>query len=103
MTVSIDDSNPSQAFIDDLSSHGAVEVTRHQAVISLIGARVWRDPTLIARVFATMRELDPRPEVSMVSLGSSDNNLSLVVEADTFETVLRALHTELFDFERGAL
>lgn len=103
VTVSIDDSNPSQAFIDDLSRHGAVEVTRHQAVVSLIGARVWRDPNLIARVFATIRALDRRPEVRMVSLGSSDTNLSLVVEADTFEPVLRALHAELFDFERETL
>lgn len=103
VTVSIDDSNPSEAFIDDLSRHGAVEVTRHQAVISLIGARVWRDPALIARVFTTVKAVDRSPEVRMVSLGSSDTNLSLVVEADTFETVVRALHTELFDFEGGAV
>ena len=96
VTVSVDDSDPGEALIEELSGHGAVEITRHQAVISLIGARVWRDPALIARVFATIEALQRRPNVRMVSLGSSDTNLSLVVEADAFEAVLEALHAELF-------
>ena len=51
---------------------------------------------MIARVFATIETLQRRPNVRMVSLGSSDTNLSLVVEADAFEAVLEALHAELF-------
>lgn len=79
--------------VSDLSPLGEVSVEREKSIVCMVGRDVFRRAELLARIFAAV---DPSP-VRMISLGSSDINLTLLVaESDTVR-VLRSLHNLLFD------
>jgi aspartate kinase len=77
---------------EDLRSLGSVTVEPDKSIVCLVGRDVLRDASFISRVF---RSVAPTP-VRMITLGSSDVNLSMVVPDSETEAVLRRLHEELF-------
>lgn len=99
VSVSIDAGAPSTAMVQELEQLGRVTVDTDKAVLSLVGEGRWKDPGLIRDVFDTLSSdgTDDRQQVEMVSLGSSDTNLSVVVPQVAYESLLRRLHARFFD------
>ncbi|MFW5694841.1 MAG: aspartate kinase [Alkalispirochaeta sp.] len=97
VSVSVDVPVPPSAMIDDLEQLGRVTVDSNKAVVSLVGERLWHDPSLIRDVFESLSDSSDH-RVEMISLGSSDTNLSVVVPQDTYPSVLQRLHQRFFDF-----
>jgi aspartate kinase len=67
-------------------------VERHKGIVCLVGQDLWKDSAVIARVFNTVTQVPVR----MISLGSSDTNLSIVVSEENTEEAVRLLHEEFF-------
>jgi aspartate kinase len=97
VSVSVDVPVPPTAMIDELEQLGRVTVDSEKAVVSLVGERLWHDPALIRDVFASLSDSTDH-RVEMISLGSSDTNLSVVVPESTYSSVLERLHRRFFDF-----
>lgn len=97
VSVSVDVPVAPTAMIAELEQLGRVTVDSEKAVVSLVGERLWRDPALIRDVFASLADSTDH-RVEMISLGSSDTNLSLVVPEQIYSSVLERLHQRLFGF-----
>ncbi|MEX2445444.1 MAG: aspartate kinase [Alkalispirochaeta sp.] len=97
VSVSVDVPVPPTAMIGDLEQLGRVTVDSDKAVVSLVGERLWHDPALIRDVFSALSDATNH-RVEMISLGSSDTNLSVVVPQNTYPSVLERLHRRFFDF-----
>ncbi len=78
--------------VRDLTPLGEVSVEREKSIICIIGRDVFRRAEVLSRIFAAMH---PSP-VRMISLGSSDINLTLLVAESDTVPVLRSLHDRLF-------
>lgn len=78
--------------VRDLSPLGEVSVEREKSIICIVGRDVLRRADVLARIFAAM---GPSP-VRMISLGSSDINLTLLVAESDTVPVLRSLHNVFF-------
>ena len=100
VSVSVDIPEPPREMLQDLAVLGNVSVDTEKAVVSLVGEQLWRDPALIRDVFATLTKAEHRG-IEMISLGSSDTNLSLVVPEDHFSSVIAHLHSYFFDFSEN--
>lgn len=96
VSVSVDLAEVPAALVASLEALGRVTIHTDRAVISIVGEGLWRDAALIRAVFAALEAEPPVPPVEMISLGSSDTNLSLVVPRNHYETAMRALHDRFF-------
>lgn len=92
VSMSIDAPHALEAIIAELEEIGSVDVESELAIICLVGQALWKDSSFIARVFAALKDIPIR----MISLGSSDINLSLVVPVKMMDTAIRGLHGEFF-------
>jgi aspartate kinase len=93
VSVTIDDDHALPQITRELESLGGVQVERDKSIICLVGQDLWKDSATIARVFASLKEIPIR----LISLGSSDTNLSLVVPRDRTEEAVGRLHQEFFE------
>jgi aspartate kinase len=92
VSVTIDNAIAVDVIARDLSEIGTVCVEAEKGIICLVGQDLWKDTAFLSRVFQCLKSTPVR----MISLGSSDINLSLVVpDADTEQSV-RRLHDEFF-------
>ncbi|TVQ40980.1 MAG: lysine-sensitive aspartokinase 3 [Spirochaetaceae bacterium] len=78
--------------ITELEQYGRVQIEERQAILSLVGRNLWRDPSFVTRVFVALASVPLR----MISLGSSDINLGLVMAESSVDTAMRTLHGEFF-------
>lgn len=92
VTMSIDQSNLLDELINALESYGQVSVDRHQALLCVVGNNFLQSRGIANRVFGALADIPVR----MISQGSSDMNLSLVIANEYVEKGARALHDEFF-------
>ncbi|MFP4644331.1 MAG: aspartate kinase, partial [Spirochaetales bacterium] len=92
VSVTIDDPPDLGELIADLSAFARVEREDNQGILCLVGTDLWKDSRTVARAFGALRELPIR----LISLGSSDVNLTVVLPADAIGDAARALHSEFF-------
>lgn len=92
VSMSIDTTHSLDAIIRELDEIGRVGVESGLGIICLVGQDLWKDSSFIAGVFVTLKDIPIR----MISLGSSDINLSLVVPEKMLDTAIRELHREFF-------
>ncbi len=101
VSVSVDMPEPPAVLTAALQQLGSVRVDRNKAVMSLVGEGIWNDTQRIQQTFAALAptENDASPiEVEMISLGSSDTNLSLVLPQDQMGRAMEQLHHRFFRF-----
>ena len=94
VSVSVDQKQLPPAMAAALGELGQLTVEPDKAVISIVGQGVWSNADLIGAVFEA---IGARSAVEMVSLGSSDTNLSLVIEETRLGDAMRALHARFFE------
>jgi len=92
VSMTIDDSASIKEIIKDLDEIGTSNYEPDMAIICLVGQDFWKDPSLISRVFKALIDVPVR----MISLGSSDINLSLVVPQKLLHNSIQKLHNEFF-------
>lgn len=92
VSVTIDNASAVNAIARDLSEIGTVGVEADKSIICLVGQDLWKDTTFLARTFSSLKGTPVR----MISLGSSDINLSLVVPVEATDEAVRILHDEFF-------
>jgi aspartate kinase len=92
VSVTIDNASAVNAIAKDLSEIGTVGVEADKSIVCLVGQDLWKDTPFLARAFSALKGTPVR----MISLGSSDINLSLVVPVEATEEVVQSLHQEFF-------
>lgn len=80
------------AIVGELEEHGQVTVEEEKAIVSLVGKDLWKESSVLARVFQTLEGISVR----LISLGSSDTNLSLVVADGEAGRAVAQLHGAFF-------
>jgi len=93
ISVTIDDTRHLDAIISALAHLGDVSVEHDRAIVSLIGEGMRETAGIGARFFDTLRTIN----VTMVSVGASEVNLSVVIAERDLEEALRRIHRTFFE------
>ena len=78
--------------LHELKELGETVVETGMSIICLVGHDLWKDASFVARVFSSLKTIPVR----LISLGSSDVNLSLVVPEEYRTESVRRIHQEFF-------
>ena len=92
VSLTVEANAPIDAIRNELSAFAHVEVASERALVALVGERLKHTPGLSGRVFGAISSIN----VEMISMGSNEINLSLVVERKEEANVVRLLHQALF-------
>lgn len=92
ISLTIDDTKNLDLIVKELKKFSTVEVQKKQAIISAIGEGIKNTSGIASRFFNVLKGIN----ISMVSLGASEVNLSIVVSEKDVEKALSLLHNEFF-------
>ncbi len=92
VTMSIDRTDGLDELKERLKEYGEVSVEHRQALLCVVGNNFLKSRGIANRVFGALADIPVR----MISQGSSDMNLSLVISNDKVEDGARQLHREFF-------
>ena len=92
VSLTVEASAPVEAIQKELSAFARVSIAPDRALVALVGERLKHTPGLAARVFGALSAIN----VEMISMGSNEINLSLVVERREEAAAVRLLHQALF-------
>jgi aspartate kinase len=93
VSVTVDGKQVVDELVADLAEFGEVRVERDRAVVALVGERLLKTPGVPGKALAALKDID----VEMISLGSNEINLSLVVERGQAAEAQRRLHAAFFE------
>lgn len=97
VSVTVDEgAGPIGPLVAELGDFAEVRVERDRAIVALVGEELRRTAGVTGRAFGALRDIN----VEMISLGSNEINLSLVVAMRDAAEAQRRLHEALFG--RGA-
>lgn len=88
VSITIENCASLEAITEEISSIASVSVEQGKSIICLVGQDLWKDSRFISRVFASLEDTPVR----MISLGSSDINLSVVVPQEKTDSTIQTLH-----------
>jgi aspartate kinase len=92
VSLTVEANAPIEAIRKELGAFAHVSVASDRALVALVGERLKHTPGLAARVFGAIASIN----VEMISMGSNEINLSLVVERKDEAAAVRLLHKALF-------
>ncbi len=92
VSMTIDNDKNIGSILSELQTLGEVSAEPGNSIVCMVGKNFWKDSTYIARAFAALKGLPVR----LISLGSSDVNLSIVVPEKVMEDAVIRLHKEFF-------
>lgn len=93
ISMSVDTDKNLDLVMEDLKQFGDVKVTRDQSLICLVGHDFLTSKGVAYKVFSSVKDIPVR----MISQGSSDINLSLVVNNEYVENAVQKLHDVFFE------
>jgi aspartate kinase len=93
VSMTIDDQSNLNDIRLDLERFAEVTIEDHKSIVSLVGKDLWKDSRFITRAFSALENIPVR----MISLGSSDINLGLVVPENRLDEAVTLLHQEMFE------
>ncbi len=93
VSMTIEDTKNLAAIKAELEMIGKTTVEENCGIICLVGKNIWKDSSLISRIFDT---LSPAT-IKMISLGSSDVNLSMVLNQEEIDDTIIKLHKTFFE------
>ncbi len=93
VSLTIEDESAIEQLKDALRPVAEVRIDREQAIIAVVGRGIGSDAALCERLFGALRGV----AVSMISLGRSELNLSIVVNASVAERAIVDIHRVLFE------
>lgn len=92
VSLTIDNQNHLEPIIKELEQIATVKVEKEKSILCMVGQDLWRDSKIISRTF---NQLDGIP-IRMISLGSSDTNLTFVLPMEKLNESITAIHKEFF-------
>jgi len=92
VSLTVEANAPIEKIKRELDAFAHVSVASDRALVALVGERLKHTPGLAARVFGAISSIN----VEMISMGSNEINLSLVVERRDEASAVRMLHQALF-------
>jgi aspartate kinase len=92
ISLTIDDSRNLDLIVKDLKKFSSIEIQKKQAIISAIGEGIRNTSGIASRFFNVLKGIN----ITMVSLGASEVNLSIVLSEKDLENALTLLHKEFF-------
>jgi aspartate kinase len=92
VTVTIDQTERLNEITGELAGIANVNVEKEMSIICLVGQELWKDSIFISRVFEVLRSIP----ISMISLGASDTNLSMVVPTEHCHDAVQKMHRLFF-------
>lgn len=98
ISVTVDSKLSLDAIQADLEDVADVKIYYNQALISLVGKSLMQTKGVAAKAFDALADFPIR----MISQGSSDINLSVVVENDQAVQAVQSLHDAFFGMNTGA-
>jgi aspartate kinase len=93
ISLTIDNAETLPTVRQDLEELGEVQVFGNMAIVSVVGRGFNRQAGLANRIFGALRDVN----ITMISFGASEVNLSLVVEQGDSERAVKCLHREFFE------
>ncbi len=93
VSMTIEDTRNISMIKNELEMIGKTTVEHNNGIICLVGKHIWKDSSLISRIFDTLSPAS----VKMISLGSSDVNLSMVLPQDEIDNTIKNLHKVFFE------
>lgn len=95
ISLTIDKTAQLDAISAELREFSNVEIYDKKAIISAIGESIRDTIGISSKFFGALSGIN----ISMISLGASEVNLSIIVSEDDLEAALNALHDEFFSGE----
>lgn len=95
ISLTIDNSENLNNIIDELKTFSEVTFTKENAIVSIIGEGIKKTSGIAARFFGVLSDIN----ISMVSVGASEVNLSIVLNQEDLEICVKKLHNEFFEKE----
>lgn len=92
VSVTVDSKLHIGALVEDLRQFTDVDIEPNKAIVCVIGEDLRGTPGMLAKVFTAIRDINVR----MVSQGSSEINISFVIEESDVPEAVRRLHRLLF-------
>ena len=92
VSLTVEANAPIGTIKNELGAFAHVSVASDRALVALVGERLKHTPGLASRVFGAIASIN----VEMISMGSNEINLSLVVERKDEVAAVRLLHKALF-------
>lgn len=92
VSMTIDQNANLKEIVRDLKAYGTVEVVPGQTIICVVGDMIADNKGIAVQVFEALREIPIR----MISYGSSNNNISVLVSTSDKKNALNALSDHLF-------
>ncbi|HUP47420.1 MAG TPA: lysine-sensitive aspartokinase 3, partial [Thermoanaerobaculia bacterium] len=93
VSVTIDEKHNLSQLVERLAPVAGVEVRDNQCIVAVVGRNLMKDSEVGARVFEALRGVP----MSMLALGTSGLNLSIVVEEKDAERAVKSIHHALFE------
>jgi len=93
VSLTVEDASNIDLIKNELDPIGKITIERNNGIVCLVGNNIWQDSELISKIFAT---LSPVP-VQMISLGSADVALSIVVNEDEVDDTIKQFHEAFFE------
>ncbi|TFG65180.1 MAG: lysine-sensitive aspartokinase 3 [Spirochaetales bacterium] len=92
VSMTIDNLTYIEDIVKEAEKIGYVNVEQGKSIICLVGQNFWQDSAFVERVFKSLHGI----KVRMISLGSSDINLSIVIPGASLQEAVQKLHREFF-------
>ncbi len=92
ISLTIDDDINLDRIKSELSKFAKVTVRKNQAIIAAIGEGIRDTAGIAAKFFGVLKGIN----ISMVSIGGSEINISIIVADKDLENAVKLLHTEFF-------
>jgi aspartate kinase len=92
VSMTIDQTDNLEKIVTDLENYGTVEVVHDQTIICVVGDMIGESRGMAVQALEALRQIPIR----MISYGSSNNNISLLIKSSDKIEALNALSIHLF-------
>ncbi len=92
ISLTIDDESRMASIISELEKFAAVSIYRDKALICMVGEGIRDTAGIASRFFGVLQGIN----ISMVSVGASEVNISVIIDSSLLEQAVRLLHEEFF-------
>ena len=95
VSMTIDKTDNLDSAIVELSHFSEVKVEKNKAIVCIVGEGIESSPKTPGVLFNTLADLNIQPE--MISQGSSEINIGLVIDMKHLEKAVKSLHKKFFE------
>ncbi|MCX6155626.1 MAG: lysine-sensitive aspartokinase 3 [Candidatus Kapabacteria bacterium] len=93
ISLTIDDNSKLNKIINDLREFATIILLENQAIICIVGEGIKNTSGISARFFQALSDIN----ISMVSIGASEVNISIALAERDLDKSVRLLHKEFFE------